>query len=87
MLRSPIATNLTYKYMHSVLKLLTYVISNLRGKCMAESPVVWLSSSVDSVSSPKPPPMMRVPAGEAQLQWDSLDPWRVCECFQLPPLK
>ena len=59
---------------------------HLRGKCMAESPVVWFSSSVDSVSSLQPP-IRTVPSGEAQLQWDSLDPWRVCECFQLPPLK
>ena len=49
----------------------TYDVLNLRGKCKAESLVVWFSSSVVSVSPLKPPPIISVPAGEAQLQWES----------------
>ena len=65
----------------------TYDTLNLRGKCMAESPVVWFNSSVVSVSSPLLAPIRMVPSGEAQLEWYRRFLWRFCDFFQLPPLK
>ena len=71
---------LTLDTLHRVI---TYLVSYLRGKLVTESPVLASSSSV--VCRLKVLPMSRVPAAEAQLEWLVRFSTNWWDGVQLPP--